>query len=283
MNDSITQPIAEAIAYIESHLDQNLRLEQVAKAVHYSGFYLHRIFTATVGITLHDYIRRRQLTEAARLLVCSDLSVVEVALTAGYGSQQAFTDVFKIMYKQTPAAYRKRQTFYPLQSPFRLCMHPSAPDAPLRTVVRASFDDIPDWMEFAALTVDGFPCFDPADHREKLEGYIRRQQALIVRDGDCIVGTLAFSGQAGSIDFLSVHPQYRERGIEETLLEQIAKGALADRTISITTFREGDRADTGQRKAYRRLGFTEDKLLTEFGYPTQRLILLPDKRSWSHA
>ena len=47
------------------------------------------------------------------------------------------------------------------------------------------------------------------------------------------------------------------------------------REISITTFREGDKADTGQREEYKRLGFAESELLTEFGYPTQRLILPP--------
>jgi len=41
---------------------------------------------------------------------------------------------------------------------------------------------------------------------------------------------------------------------------------------SITTFREGDRADTGQRAEYMGLGFVEADFLTEFGYPTQKLV-----------
>ena len=62
MNCHTTDPIAEAIAYIESHLDQNLNLERVADAVHYSRYHLHRMFTAAAGMTLHDYM------EASRLL-----------------------------------------------------------------------------------------------------------------------------------------------------------------------------------------------------------------------
>ena len=50
---------------------------------------------------------------------------------------------------------------------------------------------------------------------------------------------------------------------------------FAGREISITTFRQGDKADTGQREAYKRLGFAEAELLTEFGYPTQRFTLPP--------
>ena len=53
---------------------------------------------------------------------------------------------------------------------------------------------------------------------------------------------------------------------------------LPGRPIAITTFRAGDRADTGQRAAYRRLGFREAELLTEFGYPTQRMVLRPGER-----
>lgn len=131
MNCHMTDPIAEAIAYIESHLDQNLNLERVADAVHYSRYHLHRMFTAAAGMTLHDYIRRRKLTEAARLLVFSQLPVIQIALAAGYGSQQDFTDIFKAMYKQSPAAYRKKQRFYPLQSAFLLCRPLSSPGGPL--------------------------------------------------------------------------------------------------------------------------------------------------------
>ena len=80
MNCHTTDPIAEAIAYIESHLDQNLNLERVADAVHYSRYHLHRMFTAAAGMTLHDYIRRRKLTEAARLLVFSQLPVIQSRL-----------------------------------------------------------------------------------------------------------------------------------------------------------------------------------------------------------
>ena len=64
--------IAAVIDYIESHLDGKLELETVAEAVHYSKYHLHRLFTETVGMTIHDYVQRRQLTEAAKLLVFSD-------------------------------------------------------------------------------------------------------------------------------------------------------------------------------------------------------------------
>lgn len=47
--------IIAVIDYIETHLQEKLDLETVAKAVHYSKYHLHRIFTGTVGLTILPY------------------------------------------------------------------------------------------------------------------------------------------------------------------------------------------------------------------------------------
>ena len=41
----------------------------------------------------------------------------------------------------------------------------------------------------------------------------------------------------------------------------------------MTTFRAGDKADTGYRDLLKSLGFAERELLIEYGYPTQRFVL----------
>lgn len=272
MEHSRTEPITSVIAYIESHLAQKLDLDTVASAVHYSKYHLHRLFTQTLGITPHDYIQRRQLTQAAKLLVFSKKPILEIALIAGYESQQAFTGVFKSMYKQTPMEYRERHVFYPLQLRFTLHGEPSAPDILVPGISFVTLEEIPRWMEFADLVIGGFPCFDQAEHRERLRDYIHRKQALMAWDREAVIGAAAWSGQTGSIDFLAVHPQYRHHQIGNALLDSILP-AMAGREITITTFRAGDKADTGQRAAYQQLGFAEAELLTEYGYPVQRMRL----------
>ena len=96
--------VSQAIRFIEENLSNKLELETVAAQLHYSKFHLHRMFTKTVGLTIHDYSQRRQLTEAAKLLVFSEKPIIEIALISGYESQQAFTSAFKGMYKTTPGA-----------------------------------------------------------------------------------------------------------------------------------------------------------------------------------
>ena len=90
MMDRIEE-VALAIDFIEANLTERLNLDRIADAVHYSKYHLHRVFSDTVGLTVHEYMKRRQLTESAKLLVFSEKPIVDIALLSGYRSQQAFT------------------------------------------------------------------------------------------------------------------------------------------------------------------------------------------------
>ena len=88
-----------------------------------------------------------------------------------------------------------------------------------------------------------------------------------------LLGAMAYSEHGGCIDFLGVHPQYRNQGIQRLFLDALLDICLPGQEISMTTFREGDKADTGHRELLKHLGFAERELLMEYGYPTQRFVL----------
>ncbi len=104
-----------AAAYIEAHLFEELEIETIAKELNYSRFYIARAFREYTGKTIYKYIQNRRLTEAARLLVETDLPIVEIAYEINYHSQQAFTQAFHRVYLCTPQVYRKKRLFYPIQ------------------------------------------------------------------------------------------------------------------------------------------------------------------------
>ena len=162
--------VMAAIDYIESHLHEKLDLETVAGAVHYSKYHLHRMFTGTVGLTIHDYVQRRQLTEAAKLLVLSDRPILEIALSAGYESQQSFTDIFKAMYKKSPNRYREEEEFYPLQLRYVLNEDPTNLEEKewQHKIVFATQEDISSWIELVHFVIDGFPHLDEKQYLEQL-------------------------------------------------------------------------------------------------------------------
>lgn len=270
MSTSPSTDLTAAIAYMEHHLHRHPTWEAAARAASYSPYHLHRAFTRAVGVTPHTYLRRRQLTEAARHLVFSAFPILDIALTAGYESQQAFSTAFKALYKQTPLEYRQSGHFYPLQLPFS-----PAPLSLPSPVVYAVPEDLDHWLPFLSQVIPGFPHLEKAQHMAQLHRHITHQQVLLVKDGPAIVGAVAFSPETGHIHFLASHPQCRQLGIDKALLDALTRDLFPHRSFSITTFRPGDKADTGQRAAYQRLGFTEGELLTQFGYPVQRLILPP--------
>ena len=278
MQGQAVRIVSRAIRYMEDNLHDKLDLDMVASALHYSKYHLHRIFAKTVGLTIHDYAKRRQLTEAAKLLVFSKKPIIEIALMSGYESQQAFTDIFKAMYKTTPAEFREAEEFYPLQLEIYLKEEFIKMDFTKDSIKFATLDDVDDWMELVNLTIDGYPCMNKAEYIENLHQYIVDKKALILRDDGLAIGIMGFSADTGSIDFCAVHPQYRNLGITKLFLDKLVDELLCGREITLTTYREGDKADTGYRKEYCRLGFAERELLVEYGYPTQRLVLLPENK-----
>ena len=270
--------IETVIDYIESHLDDKLDLEKVSEAVHYSKYHLHRMFTNTVGMTIHDYVQRRQLTEAAKLLVFSSKPIIEVAFLCGYESQQAFSAAFKTMYKVPPAQYRDKGTFYPLQ--LRFVLHKNIPSKVFtkEDVCIARVEDIPAWMDLMRLVIDGYPVMDEAEYLCAITKAIEEKRALILKESNILIGAMTFSKHSGSIDFLGIHPQYRNLGIQKLFLEVLLETYLPGQKISMTTYREGDKADTGHRDLLKNLGFAERELLIEYGYPTQRFVFNPSDK-----
>jgi GNAT superfamily N-acetyltransferase len=132
-------------------------------------------------------------------------------------------------------------------------------------------------MALVRLVIDGFPHLHEDEHIQVLKQRIRTKQALILKDNEVVIGAMLFSYKTGSIDFMGTHPLYRKKGIPKAFLDKVMGDLLKGKDISITTYREGDKADTGHRKAILDLGFAEAELLVEFGYPTQRFILPKEK------
>ena len=276
--ENLIMNIETVIDYIESHLDEKLDLEKVSEAVHYSKYHLHRMFTNTVGMTIHDYVQRRQLTEAAKLLVFSSKPIIEVAFFCGYESQQAFSSAFKSMYKVSPAQYRDKGNFYPLQLQFVL--HKNIPSKVFtkEDVCIARIEDIPAWMELMRLVIDGYPVMDETDYLNEITKAMEEERALILKACNILIGAMTFSKIANSIEFLGIHPQYRNQGIQKLLLEVLLEKHLPGKEISMTTYRAGDKADTGHRDLLKSLDFAERELLIEYGYPTQRFVFSPSDK-----
>lgn len=102
------QRMNRVMDYIDRHLDASVGLESLAEVAHFSQFHFHRVFQAWCGETLGDYVRRRRLEVGALYLDHhKDMSVLEVAVAAGFGSGEAFARAFRRHFGVTPSQWRQ--------------------------------------------------------------------------------------------------------------------------------------------------------------------------------
>ena len=92
---------------VEDNLSDEINIVQLADFFNMSAWHFQRLFKALAGDTLGGYIRGRRLTEAARLLLSSDLGIIDIAFRVGFSSHEAFTRSFKSYFGQSPKDFRK--------------------------------------------------------------------------------------------------------------------------------------------------------------------------------
>ena len=104
--------LATALSYMEEHLQEDIRTEDVAGACFCSKSTLEKLFRNVNHISVHDYVIRRRMMKAARMLFENpDVGVLEVALCYGYGTNEAFTRAFKQVWNCKPSEFRKGRRY----------------------------------------------------------------------------------------------------------------------------------------------------------------------------
>lgn len=105
--DDHRERLNRVLVYIQDNIDKPIGLESLAAVAHFSPFHFHRIFTAHIGETLYDHVRRLRLEKAAQKLYYSRGLVTEIAFSAGYETPAAFTKAFKKHFGKNPTEYKK--------------------------------------------------------------------------------------------------------------------------------------------------------------------------------
>lgn len=99
--------LEKIIDYVDCNITEKPKLEEVAQLTGYSHYYCSMRFHELTGCTFRTYVQKKKLEHACVLLKTTDQRVVEIALSLGFSSHEAFTRSFTKFYKQTPTTYRK--------------------------------------------------------------------------------------------------------------------------------------------------------------------------------
>ena len=106
----MSDPVERALWFIENRFEGELSADDVARAAGVSRFHLSRLFALVIGQSMTGYARGRRLSEAARALAGGAPDILDVALSAGYGSHEAFTRAFREHFGVTPESVRAQNS-----------------------------------------------------------------------------------------------------------------------------------------------------------------------------
>ena len=109
LRDNTLSYVRKAVSYLTSHLDENIRITDVAEEVGVAPAYLQRIFRQSTGMTIVDYLNKQRIQQSKRLLMFTDDPVMDVAVAAGFNSRQHFFRVFQAETGLSPREFRKAQ------------------------------------------------------------------------------------------------------------------------------------------------------------------------------
>lgn len=97
-----------ALKFIEQNLDQTIQLDDVARVSHFSSFHFHRLFHALVGETVNEYISRKRMEKAAKMLIYKPgMTVTDIAEAGGFSSCANFAKAFKLYFGVSASELRK--------------------------------------------------------------------------------------------------------------------------------------------------------------------------------
>lgn len=101
--------IEQVLCYIDEHINEDIRFEDIAAQFHYSSFHFHRVFSAVTGRTISEYIKKRKLLYSYQKIIDSGLSITDICFMYGFKSVSTFNRLFKDAYNMTPSEARKRK------------------------------------------------------------------------------------------------------------------------------------------------------------------------------
>lgn len=92
--------------YINEHLSQGIKLEDLASSIGITQFHFSRLFKQSTGMSPHQYVMQQRIEKAKQLLRKIDIPIADIALDCGFSSQSHLGKYFRQLTGMTPRKYR---------------------------------------------------------------------------------------------------------------------------------------------------------------------------------
>lgn len=99
--------IQKALNHMNTHYMEKKNTKEIAASLGWSHSHFNNNFRNQVGVPPAQYLLRRRITEACRILNLGKESITQVAFGVGFSNSQYFATAFKKMVGMTPRDYAK--------------------------------------------------------------------------------------------------------------------------------------------------------------------------------
>jgi AraC family transcriptional regulator len=94
--------------YMDSFSGSPVHLEEIARQACLSPYHFHRLFREVFRETPNQYLQRKRLANARRLLEHGEQSITRICLEVGFESITSFSGLFRVNFGCSPREYRFR-------------------------------------------------------------------------------------------------------------------------------------------------------------------------------
>lgn len=98
--------VLQVVEYIDAHLNQDIKLTNLATLLNISESHLSHRFKRAIGMTPHQYLLQQRIERAKQLLKEGDRSIMDIALLCGFNSHSHLSKQFHQLTGMTPKTYR---------------------------------------------------------------------------------------------------------------------------------------------------------------------------------
>ena len=106
-NPNLSPPIKKCKDYIELHIEEKVRIRDIASYLGYTEYYISKKFKQETGVTINNYIRFAKIERAKVLLTTTSRDIEELSDLLCFSSRAYFSEVFTQITGMSPVKFRQ--------------------------------------------------------------------------------------------------------------------------------------------------------------------------------
>ena len=99
--------ILDMLRYIDAHLTEDLKIDDLAEAFYISRFHMMRLFRQETGQSIRGFLTEIRIKEACKQLSSTRNNITDIATDCGFSDMKSFYAIFKKHTGLTPKQYRE--------------------------------------------------------------------------------------------------------------------------------------------------------------------------------